>query len=455
MSPLQWGHRLTAGFLFRLTSRPPAAGAASVSPVRARPFASTIIGKGSLSAVLAVILLALALPGGGQTDPQTAGLQALDHGDYRQAEQVFSQIAAQDPKNYAALFNLALAEISLKENGKAEQNLRQVLALKPGLYEAELNLGILYLRDNNVSQALPFLQQAAQAKPDQAACQRYLGEALLAQKDWNGATRAFSRALTLNPKLAVAELGMGQALARAGKLDAAAPHFRQASEIDPALRSYSLELAHDYVSAGRAADALPILQQFPDDPAAREESGRIYLERNNAAAAVNEFEAAVRLSPTPANRLALATAYLKNNQPALAKPLLDQALAANPDDYDLRMALGRIKRDQHAYADAAAQFEAAATLRPSSPEAWSETAAACTLASQYPQALAALDRLHALNAEKPGDFYVRAIILDRLHQIKAALENYRRFLALSNGQHPDQEFLARQRSRILQQEESR
>ena len=60
-----------------------------------------------------------------------------------------------------------------------------------------------------------------------------------------------------------------------------------------------------------------------------------------------------------------------------------------------------------------------------------------------------------LSKEKPGHVYLRAIVLDKFHQFKAALESYERFLALSNGQSPDEEFKARQRVRIIQRELSK
>ena len=51
-----------------------------------------------------------------------------------------------------------------------------------------------------------------------------------------------------------------------------------------------------------------------------------------------------------------------------------------------------------------------------------------------------------------GNWFLRAIILDKLHQIKPAKDAYEHFLALSQGKNPDQEFQARQRARILQRE---
>jgi tetratricopeptide (TPR) repeat protein len=405
--------------------------------------------------VLGVLFIAALSFAGGQTNPQADGLQALDQHDYRRAEQIFSKVAAADPQDYSAFFNLALAETGLNEDERAAQHYRQTLALKPGLYEAELNLGILYLRDRRAVDAQPFLRDAARQKPNQVRPLRYLGDSLLASGDLEGAAGAYRQALALDPKLAPAHLGLGQTLERQGKLDEALPHYRQAAELGPNLKSYLLELAVAFSKANRATDAIPLLREFPNDPAAREELGRLNLAANRPADAVSEFQAAVELSPTPANRLALATAYLKNNQPDLAAPILEQALAANPGDYDLRMAVGRIHRDKHDYTAAAGQFLAAARLQPDSVEAWNEAATSYVLAELYPQALGALDHVRKLNAEKAGSFYLRAIVLDKLHQVKPALASYQRFLALSQGQHPDQEFIARQRSRILEREANR
>ena len=55
-------------------------------------------------------------------------------------------------------------------------------------------------------------------------------------------------------------------------------------------------------------------------------------------------------------------------------------------------------------------------------------------------------------AEKPFGVYLRAITLDKLHQAKPALASYQRFLSMSQGQSPDEEFKARQRARILEKE---
>jgi tetratricopeptide (TPR) repeat protein len=401
-----------------------------------------------------VILAALALlvP---QADSQESGLQALNQQNYAQAEQIFSKLAKANPKDYVSVFYLALAETGLKREADAISHYEQVLELKPGLYEAELNLGILDVHNQHFAEAVSLLRAAIRQKPHDGRPQRYLGDALLATGDSTGAEEAYKNALSADPKLAPAELGLGQALLRQGELTEAVPHYRQAATLNPDLKSYLLEIALALSKADRTADSIALLQELPRDPGAREELGRLYLASNRPSDAVTQFQAAVILSPTPANQLALATAYLRDNQPNAAAPILERAVAANPSDYDLRMAIGRVYRDKHDYAQAARQFLAAAQLKPDSVEAWNEAVNPLVLSQQYSQALAALDRVHNLNAETAGDFYYRAMVLDKLHEVKPALGAYQKFLEMSQGKHPDQEFIARQRSKILERQANR
>ena len=174
------------------------------------------------------------------------------------------------------------------------------------------------------------------------------------------------------------------------------------------------------------------------------------LESGDAEAAIRHLEAARARSPTPAVLYALATAYLRNRQLEQSASIAASLVQLEPSNPDLRLFYGRLLRDQKKYAEAAPQFQEAARLAPRSGEAWNELTAILMLLKQYEPALAALERARELNGPSPAYDYFRATMLDAMNQPKAALESYRRFLASSNGAHPDEEFKARQRVRILE-----
>lgn len=388
-------------------------------------------------------------------DLPAQGLKAMEQKNYDAAVALFQKAIAADPKDYGAHFNLALAYSLLKKDADAVHEYQIVLQLKPGLYEADLNLGILYLRDKNAAAALPLLKQAAEAKPNEFRPTYYVGEALLADKQLEPARDTFEKALTLNPKSAAAEAGLARAQMQLDQLDDAAAHFEKAAELDGSYKDALLELGERYEAKKQNDKAIAIYQQFPGRPAVQERLGQLMLVAGKAADAIPRLEAAVQQSPTTANRMALAMAYVENKEPDKALNLVAQALQGDPKNYDARMLAGRILRDQHKYPQAAGQFLKATELKPDSVEAWNELAAALIVAENYQPAMAALDRLKALGAETTNHYYLRAIILDKYRQLQPALDYYEKFLAGSNGQHPDEEFKARQRARILRFELSK
>jgi tetratricopeptide (TPR) repeat protein len=396
---------------------------------------------------LAMALLLLFAP---TTDYQGEGLKALEAKQYDQAVQLFTQAVQTDPADYSAHFNLALAFSLMGKDAEAIPEFQKTLELKPGLYQADLNLGIVLLRGKRAKDAVAHLDAAAQAKPKEFRPQWYLAEALLSADEPAEAEAHYRAAVEIDGKSAAAELGLGRAQARQKRLSEAAEHFRKAAELDAGFNDALLELAGLYEQNHQPDEAIAIYQKFSDRPAAKEHLGELLIEAQRYAEAIPYLEKAVRQSATAANRLALATAYQMNKEPQKALVQLEQASASEPGSYDLHMRYGRALRDQHQFIPAANQFAASAKLKPDSKEAWNELAGVLTLAEQYQQALAALDRVRALGQEIPGDYYLRAIILDKLHDYKPALESYRQFLATSGGKNPDEEFKARQRSRIIE-----
>ena len=399
--------------------------------------------------LLAALLLAL------QADPIAEGVKALEAQNYPLAINMLTQAVEKAPQDFYAQFHLALAYSGASQDAQAIDGYRKTLALKPKLYEAELNLGILLVQNHRPSEAIGILEDAQSQKPKEFRPAYHLAEAYLAANQFDKAVPRFKIALELDPKSAAAEYGLAHSLANQGRLDDSAPHYRKAAELDPQYRETALELADLYLDHKQPAQAIEIYKQFPQSPAAQERLGTLLIEQNMPEDAIAPLEFAVAKAPSPANRNNLIQAYLRAKHPDKAIPLVNQQLAGNPKDVDLYLLRGRIFRDQRNFKEAANSFFAATKLKPDSVEAWNEFSAMLISLEDYPQAVAALDKLRELKAETPPHFFFRAIILDKMKQPKPALEAYRRFLELAQGKFPDQEFQARQRARIIERELSK
>ncbi len=402
----------------------------------------------------AILLISLAFAR--QQDFLADGLKALDAGQPAAAEPLLRQAVEADQSDYFGHFNLALALSMQNKDAEAIPEFRKTLEQKPGLYEADLNLGMILLRDKNAAGALPLLKEAAGARPDLSRPNFYYAQALFATGDFAGAELHFGTAVRADPNpSAAAELGLGQSLLKQSKFDAAAEHLRAAIALDSHYRDSLLELAAACEKAWQLPAAIAIYREFPDNPAAKQRLGELLLAGNNFTAAIPDLEERIKSAPSVANRLALADAYTMTKQPGKAIELLQLAAASEPSNFDLRMNLGKALRDLHQYPAAAQQFSAAARLYPDSLPAWNELASVFVIDKNFVGALDALDHAKALSKETPGQLYFRAISLDSLKEHKPALEAYQQFLEGDGGKMPDQEFLARQRIRIIESEMKR
>jgi len=376
------------------------------------------------------------------------GLKALQAGQYEAAAAAFRTLVAADPSDYSAHFNLALAYGFLGRDADGIAEYRRTLDLMPGLYQAELNCGMLLLRGKDAG-AAAMLEAAAAQKPAEFRPRFYLAEAQAQAGDLDRAAASYRRALELDARSAAAESGLGRVLARQGKLEDAAAHYRQAVALDPKRRAGLLELAGFYEKARQPAAAAAIYREFPDSPVAQARLGQALLDAKQYSAAVPVLETAYAGEPSTPNAVALAMAYVFSEQPAKAAPLLQKAVAAEPADFELHMMYGRALRDARQFPPAAAQFAAAGKIKPDALDAWRELGDALYMAGDLPRALESFDRVGRLGGNTAGLAFMRAIILDKMRQLKPALEAYEQFLSLSQGSNADQEFQARQRVRII------
>jgi tetratricopeptide (TPR) repeat protein len=387
-----------------------------------------------------------------QADYTTEGMKALDEGKYEVAAQAFTKAIEADAKDYFAHFNLAMAYTLLNKDALAVSEYRKTLELKPALYEAELNGGIVLLRQKNPAEALPLFEDATRQKPKEFRPRYYLAESQLQTGDYTQAEASYQLAIGLDGKSPGAQLGMAQALVQQGKVIDSEPYFRKAAELEPKYRDYLLQLAGLYEKGGQTTEAIAIYREFPENAGAQARVGELLLESRKFEDAVPRLEEAYGKDPSASNRSALAAAYVFTRKLDKALPLLTQCVAATPADYDMRMMYARALRDKRQFPAAAQQFYEATKLNPADAKPWTELGDMLYMSGDLPQALGAFERAAKAGDNSAGNWFLRAIILDKLRQVKPAKEAYEHFLALSQGKNPDQEFQARQRARILQRE---
>jgi tetratricopeptide (TPR) repeat protein len=382
-------------------------------------------------------------------DPAAEGMKALEAQRYEEAAKLFGDAVAKDAGDIAAQFHLGLSLSLLNRDAEAIAAYKKVLEAQPGLYEAQLNLGVLHLRQKQFAEGAALLEEARKQKPAEYRPNYYMGEALVGLEKFEAAEAPLRAALAADAKRPEAQLALGRALAKQGRVKESGAWFAGAAAADASFRDAMLELAGYHEQAKNRDEAIAIYKQFPENAGARERLGVLLIDSGQAADAVTELEAAVKASPTAANRFALATAYLKARQNDKALPLIAAAAEQEPKNVELRLTLGRLHREAKNLQGAAQQFLAAAQADPASLPAWRELASTLFLGGNYQGTLAAFDRLRALGEETPAQWYLRALCYDRMQLYKEALPAYEKFLSVSEGKSPEEEFMARQRIRVV------
>jgi tetratricopeptide (TPR) repeat protein len=191
------------------------------------------------------------------------------------------------------------------------------------------------------------------------------------------------------------------------------------------------------------------LEVEPTNVAVRERIGMLLLELERYPEAAEQLQAVVDQSPTDAARAALAQAYVLADDADTARQKLAEAVAASPNEPELRLLYGASLIQALDYEGAHAQYLAAAQQAPDSPKAWTGLGFALYQVENYGGCLKALANAEKLEPLRPASIYLRAITEDRLQLHKEAQVSYEAFLAAAPGME-DEEWKSRQRLRVIE-----
>ncbi len=422
---------------------------------------------------LRILLLLTVLPGvallawsqGGKSRAQQAdpsallrkAEEALNRHDYAAALDSLKRVVEIDPKSTAAWFNLAYAYSGLHQNDDAVRAYQRTLELDPNLFEARLNLGIMLVEMKKPQASLEHLQKTVKLKPEHARAHLYYGRALNLAGQAEAAEKQFQEALRLDPGLAIAQFDLGQVYLSAKRYAEARTAFQKSWELDPKLPQAQLGMALASEGLNDLAAAVTHFEQYlaakPDDLETRFHLARILVQQAKNELALENLQTLYRAKPDlPGLAAALGDVHaLRKNYPESEK-FYRQALAVSPGEGDLHRALARTLLDEKKLSEAEAEFRASLKLDPHNGDAAKGLATSVYLEERYPEAILLFEAQARAPDAPAGVFFVLATCYDHLRVLPKAIEAYQRFLELSRGESPDQEWQARQRLKLLRRE---
>jgi protein O-GlcNAc transferase len=169
------------------------------------------------------------------TIPQAFQMALAHHqaGRLVEAEALYRQILAVEPRHADALHFLGVIAHQVGRNDLAMEWIRQAIVLKPSNPAAHSNLGEACRAMGRLDEAIAAYREALRIDPDFLEAHNNMGIALRERGQIDEAVAAGRRALELQPDYFKAENNLGNALKDRGELDEAVAAFRRALEIHP------------------------------------------------------------------------------------------------------------------------------------------------------------------------------------------------------------------------------
>ena len=297
-----------------------------------------------------------------------AGEAALRRNDIPMATDYLARAAKLDPKDASKRTVLGIAGLAAGNTQMGFTELQTAVDLDPQSTQADLTLITERLRAKQFDQALSAVDRLQTKQPDKPLPHNLRGTVLLGKGDRTAARASFEKALSVDPTFFPAAANLAQLDLADKKTDAAKKHFtdllakdpknvqalvalaqvtgrtggsqdevtrllKQAQEANPAAVEPLLALAQQMVQAGKPRDAIPLVQR------------------------------AVAQQPDNAQLLdTLGTLYLRADEKQQAIDTFEKIVRQYPNAAPLHLRLGEIKASIGDSAGAMASFKQAAEL---------------------------------------------------------------------------------------------
>jgi tetratricopeptide (TPR) repeat protein/SAM-dependent methyltransferase len=331
--------------------------------------------------------------------------RAVQHhraGQLRDAESLYRDVLAVDPRHINSLYNAGLIGVQVGRPEVAVDLIGKAIALNDDIPHWHYNIAFALRALGRLDEAVAHYRKAVALKPDYAEAQMNLGNALndlrrldeaaacyarvialdrssveaqynlanvrAAQEKWDAAAAAYERALALKPDFAAAANNLGIVLAAQGRTEEAIGQYRRALALDPTLVEAYVNLGKARAEQGRFDDAVAQYRQAiarkPDHAQARNNLGVALMAQGRIEEAITAYHDALArdggLAETHDN-LGIALRALGESDAALQ--CHRRALAAKPDSIEAHNNIARIFIARQAAAEALDVLKRALDIR--------------------------------------------------------------------------------------------
>lgn len=293
---------------------------------------------------------AKALAASGDADVMLAAAIALgSNGFHGEALPILRRVIQARPRFPEALYNLALARVSLRQPEQAIPLLNEAIHLRPEFYEARMLLGNLLVQGGANEKAIAHLRAAFQMRPDNAKLAAFLGLQFLQGRFYQDAVHTLRRAVELDPASSDLRFLLVDAHYKNHDFEEALAQARDAAKAFPDLANSHYQVAWQLENMGQFMEARRFLERALEiDPAfveARRMLGEVTLRLGETEAAIDHFRQALTKEPNSAEAYAgLGKALIQLKRYEEAAREMERAIGVDPELASLHLYLSQAYR---------------------------------------------------------------------------------------------------------------